>query len=138
MKTRILPIMMSAALATPAVWAHHSAGSLYRLDRTIRIDGVVKEYRFVNPHVRIYVEVTTVDGVTELWLAEGQSKNVLVREGWTGAELEPGEAIRLSGNPPRDGSRAIQWSTITRADGTELGGGSVKDFRSYIDRLRQR
>jgi len=92
----------------------------------------------VNPHVRIYLDVVTPAGTTESWLAEGQSKNVLVREGWTGEELAPGTSVRLTGNPPRDGSRAVQWSTIELGDGTQLGGGTLKDFGAYIERIRQR
>lgn len=137
MSTRPILIVV-AALASPIGWSHHSAGSLYHLDRSITVEGTVREFRFVNPHVRIYVEVVTPTGAAELWLAEGQSKNVLVREGWTGSELVPGSTIRLTGNPSRDGTPAIQWATLRLADGTELGGGTSKDFRAHIERLRGR
>ena len=133
-----LTFALAGILSASLVWGHHSAGALYLMNRTIAVDGVVTEYRFVNPHVRLYVEVTTESGGREIWLAEGQSKNVLVREGWNGQELKVGDRVTLTGNPPRDGSRSIQWSAIALSDGTTLGGGTVKDFSTYIDRLRQR
>ena len=133
---RILPIaaMLPVALAS----AHHSAGALYFVDRTIVVEGIVKEYKFVNPHVRLYIEVVADSGSAEIWLAEGQSKNVLAREGWTGQELEAGDRVTLTGNPPRDGSRSIQWSSIDFTDGRSLGGGTIKDFSAHIERLRRR
>ena len=128
--TTLLPVLAASG--------HHSAGALYLVNETITIEGVVTEYRFVNPHVRLYVEVESASGEPEVWLAEGQSKNVLIREGWDGGELKPGDRVALTGNPPRDGSHSIQWSAIRVDGGRLLGGGTQKDFSAYVEARRRR
>jgi len=129
-----LTILLPVAVA----FGHHSAGALYLVKETIAIEGVVTEFRFVNPHVRLYVEVQAPSGQPEIWLAEGQSKNVLIREGWDGQELKPGDRVALIGNPPRDGSHSIQWSSIRIVGGGMLGGGTQKDFSAYVEARRRR
>jgi hypothetical protein len=137
---RILKLALALTGLLPAAVAlsHHSAGALYFVNETIVIEGVVMEFRFVNPHVRLYVEVESVSGEPEIWLAEGQSKNVLIREGWDGQKLKPGDRVTLTGNPPRNGSHSIQWSTISIDGGSTLGGGTQKDFSVYVEARRRR
>jgi hypothetical protein len=116
--------------------AHHSAQALYHLDRNLVVVGVVTEYQFSNPHARILLDITTADGQTEAWLAEGGTPNVLRRFGWNGQEVQPGDRVTIAGNPARDGSNLIHWVTITLPDGSELHGEDI-NFGS-IDRRRQR
>jgi hypothetical protein len=129
-------LALTSLLPAAAVLGHHSAGALYLVNETIEIEGIVTEFRFVNPHVRLYVDVGDPSGRADIWLAEGQSKNVLIREGWTGQELRPGDRVILTGNPPRDGSHSIQWSTIRTAGGAMLGGGTEKDFSAFVEARR--
>ena len=137
---RILGMAMALTALLPAAAAlsHHSAGALYLVNETIVIEGVVTEFRFVNPHVRLYVEVESASGEPEIWLAEGQSKNVLIREGWNGQELNPGDRVTLTGNPPRNGSHSIQWSSIRVRGAGTLGGGTQKDLSAYVEARRRR
>lgn len=121
--------------ASPAV-AHHSPAALYQLDKTIVVEGVVAEYRFVNPHARIYLDVINADGQVERWLAEGGSPLVLRRQGWNGQEVKAGDRVKIFGNPARDASKLIHWLTVTRPDGSELFGEDI-DFPE-IDKRRRR
>jgi hypothetical protein len=138
MRTLTLALAMTGLLPATQALSHHSAGALYLMNETIVIEGVVMEFRFVNPHVRLYVEVQSASGEPEIWLAEGQSKNVLIREGWDGQELAPGHRVILTGNPPRNGAHSIQWSSIRVHGGGTLGGGTEKDFSGYIEARRRR
>jgi len=133
-----LALALTAVLPATAALSHHSAGALYLVNQTIVIEGVVAEFRFVNPHVRLYVEVESASGEPEIWLAEGQSKNVLIREGWNGQELNPGDHVTLTGNPPRNGSHSIQWSSIRIHGASTLGGGTQKDLSAYVEARRRR
>ena len=105
-------------------WAHHNSAPIYNLDQSITVEGTVTELRFVNPHARIYLEVTEEDGSSLIWLAEGANPAVLRHRGWRGEELHPGDRIRVTGAPSRDGSPMIEWRSITLPDGTEVGGGN--------------
>lgn len=120
-------LLASACLGmTGVAVAHHNAASHYILDQKITVHGVVTEFRLINPHARIYFEVSTDDGEAEQWLAEGNASSVLRRRGWTDEQLKPGDRITITGSPARDGGNKIDWESIALADGTELRGGNTK------------
>lgn len=101
------------------VAAHHSPAMLYDLTMEITVTGVVTEYQLGNPHMRIYFDVDN-NGTIEKWLAEGGSRTQLMRVGWTGEELKPGDKVIVRGHPPRDVSRhLIHMEYLTPPDGVE-------------------
>jgi Family of unknown function (DUF6152) len=136
MRTYVLGAAVFVVLASIAARAHHSPAALYLLDKQIVVEGVVTEYRFVNPHARIYLDVTTGGGQVEKWLAEGGSPLVLRRQGWNGQEVKPGDRVKIAGNPARDASKLIHWLTVTLPNGSELFGEDL-DFGAVDKRRRQ-
>jgi Family of unknown function (DUF6152) len=104
--------------------AHHSPAAQYDLSKRITITGVVTEYRFVNPHALIFLDVPGHDGGIEEWVAEGGNTGVLQHLGWTGDEVRPGDEITVVGNPSRDGSETVNWQSVTVAGGPVLAGGN--------------
>lgn len=113
----LLLLAMGLAPLTRAA-AHHSPAMLYDLSREVTVVGVVTEFQLGNPHMRIYFAVDK-DGKTEKWLAEGGSRTQLLRAGWTGMELKPGDKVTIRGHPSRDGSNLIHMEYVTLPDGTE-------------------
>ena len=135
MRTALLTIVLGA-LALPAA-AHHSAAVFYQLDKTITVEGVVKSYNLGNPHARIYMTVKGADGKEQEWLAEGGSRTVLLRNGWKGDEVKPGDMVKLVGNPSRDGSNVLHWQKLILADGKELWGEDIPE-PGKLEALRHR
>jgi hypothetical protein len=135
MRTALLTIVLGA-LALPAA-AHHSAAVFYQLDKTITVEGVVKSYNLGNPHARIYLTVKGADGKEQEWLAEGGSRTVLLRNGWKGDEVKPGDTVKLVGNPSRDGSNVVHWQKLILADGKELWGEDIPE-PGKLEALRHR
>ncbi len=117
-------VVLGALLASMPVAAHHNPAAHYIVDERVEIEGVVTEFRGVNPHSRIYFDVTNDQGETESWMAEGDSIINLRRAGWTDDEFKPGDRIRILGRPSRTGQNLIEWTFITQPDGTEVGGGN--------------
>lgn len=124
-KPLITIAILAGLLCLMPAWSHHSPASHYLIDELITVEGVVTRFRLINPHARIYFDVTAEDGTTEPWLAEGNASAILKRRGWTRETLQPGDPITISGNPARDGSNKLDWKTIVLADGTELRGGNT-------------
>lgn len=116
-----------ALLAPAAALSHHNAASHYLLDQSITVTGVVTEFRLINPHVRIYFEVTDDDGEKQVWLAEGNAASVLRRRGWKNDTLPPGTVVTITGAPARDGGNKIDWVNVVLEDGTDLRGGNTKE-----------
>ena len=111
-------VSVLALVPSPSVVAHHSPAMLYDLSREITVSGIVTDYQLGNPHMRIYLDVET-DGTTENWLAEGGSRTQLLRVGWTGDEVVPGDKVTVRGHPSRNGSNLIHMEYLTLPDGTE-------------------
>ncbi len=119
-----IPILLIAGLlmSAPSANSHHAFAAHFTAAEEITIEGVVTDFVFQNPHSAILVDVTDENGQIENWVAAGNSRNMLYRAGWTGEELRPGDYVRISGNPSRDGSSVMHWLTLTRRDGTSIEG----------------
>jgi hypothetical protein len=118
---RTLPfVALLAAVAPAPAWSHHSAAVYYQLDKEITVEGCVRRFNLGNPHTHIYLTVRGADGTDKEWLAEGGSRTALLRKGWTGEEVKPGDAVKIVGNPSRDGSNVIHWQTLILADGKQF------------------
>ena len=62
MTGKSLTLIYGAVLASMPVAAHHNPAAHYIVDERIEIEGVVTEFRGVNPHSRIYFDVTNDQG----------------------------------------------------------------------------
>ena len=138
MKRSLLALAVGAVLALPAAsHAHHSAAVLYQLDQQITVEGTVTRFTLGNPHARIFLSVKGADGTTTDWMAEGGSRTIMLRNGWTGEEVKPGDAIKIIGNPSRDGTNVVHWQRLVLAGGKELWGEDIPQD-SALEALRQR
>lgn len=99
----------------PAV-AHHSL-SIYDRGKSQTVEGVVKEFRFVNPHARILLTVASANGATKDWDFEGGGVNRLSERGISITTIRSGDKISVSYNPIRDGSARGLFVAFTAADG---------------------
>ena len=63
--------------AMPAV-SHHS-NSAYQVDQVVTLTGVVKEWKWTNPHTWLYLTVDDDKGGKVEWAVEGRAPGVLGR-----------------------------------------------------------
>jgi|ERR1700678_1716376 hypothetical protein len=94
--------------------AHHSTAE-YDLKHPATANGVVTRFDWVNPHVRIFLDVAG-----DNWIIEIDSPNALGRMGWSKDSLKPGDKITCSGARAKDGSPRMRCTQVTLADGTLL------------------
>lgn len=131
---RLLLLLCGFAVVGGAA-AHHSPAMLYDLSMETTVQGVVTEYQLGNPHIRIYFDVDN-NGTIEKWMAEGGSRTQLMRKGWTGKEVAPGDKISVRGHPSRDGSKVVHMEYLILADGKEM---FAEDFgANQFEELRRR
>ena len=73
MGRRLAILLATGALALTAgpTPAHHSF-AMFDRDNQIDLEGVVQEFRFVNPHSFIYLVVKQDDGSTVTWSLESR------------------------------------------------------------------
>ena len=136
MRTKLYALFVATALVPLThVAAHHSPAMLYDLAMEITVTGVVTAYELGNPHMRIYLDVDN-QGTTEKWLAEGGSRTQLMRVGWTGNELAPGDKVSVRGHPSRAGTKLVHMEYLILPDGTERFAEDI-DLGGFNDRRRR-
>jgi len=124
MRIRSLGLVIVAfTLASVSLLAHHSF-AMFEMDKDVEYRGVVREWKWQNPHVHFTIDVPKGPGVDPksvgLWDGEGGSVNIMTRQGWTRASYKAGDPIRLVGHPMKDGSKGISLFYAIRPDGTRL------------------
>lgn len=113
----IAGILLGSAVSARA---HHSGAGVDR-SRTITIAGVVKDFRWTNPHSWIDLEVTDARG-TALWSVEMNPPPFLIRAGWKSSTLKAGDRVSVTLNPIRTGEPGGIFVSVTLPDGRVLGG----------------
>lgn len=110
-----LPIL--AAVAMPA-FGHHSLAGVYERSRETPLEGSVVEFRFINPHPVLVIEVSREDGSREPWELEMDNRRELVGIGITAESFVPGERVLVRGSLSLTRERAIYlWRLDRPADG---------------------
>ena len=125
MKTKFLFLLTTAFLLGASAFAHHGRAS-YSQD-IISLEATVTEFRFVNPHVQVYFDITTEAGETEHWQGELTAPNRLARGGWTKNTLQPGDQIRITGRAARNDGHSVAINEIIMPDGEAIPLGEVLD-----------
>ncbi len=116
-------LALGLLIATRIAGAHHSFAVFFNTDDQLRkITGIVKEFRFTNPHGIVTLAVTEGNQVV-IWHAETNSPSFLRRRGWSPDSLHVGDKVTLEGWPARDGSRYIRIRAAFRANGQPIGTG---------------
>jgi hypothetical protein len=111
-----VPVLL-LALAAPLV-AHHSIASVYDRDKRTTVGAVVKQWRFVNPHPSIVVEVTATGAPARMLMLEMDNRWELAELGFTENTLKPGDRIEVTGDPSRRDANMLYVRVLRRpADG---------------------
>jgi hypothetical protein len=108
----ILSLLVTGAAAN----AHHSFAATFKSDAVISVEGVVTEFRFKNPHVLVYFDVTNEDGTVTHWVSEGSSATGKRRDGWDRDTIQIGQFVRISGDSTHDGSPMVSMESVEFLD----------------------
>ena len=140
-----LASMQSAALAVALMTmapllaqAHHAYRVAYDFRTTETLVGEVVRLELVNPHARLFINVTNGNGDVEEWMIEGPGKLSLARRGWTDDMFTEGETITAVGNPSSASHNAIWLERLVRSDGTEIIDPLIADALAIEEERRER
>ena len=100
--------------------AHHGSAPHYDPDDHVRLDGVVTELRFVNPHAFVYFDAVDASGESVPWRCGLSGATLLRRQGWTPETLVPGHRIEIVGAKARREDNACAMESIVFADGSAI------------------
>lgn len=112
-------LAIAAAIAVPAQ-AHHSF-AMFDNQKTVTLDGAVKQFQWTNPHTWIQIVVKDANGHAEEWSIEDGSPNGLARTGWKRDSLKSGDHAIVVIHPLKDGSNGGSLVTVS-VNGAIIGG----------------
>lgn len=96
----LVAIATMTSLGAPA-FAHHAFYSTYDRDKTIKIEGTLKEFLWRNPHSYVRVEAPDDKKEMQTWVIEWAAPAQLTEGGLTSNTLRPGDHIIITGHPGR-------------------------------------
>ena len=99
--------------------AHHSP-AVFDRTKEVKLVGVVKEFRWSNPHSYIELEVKNEKGEVNLWAVEMNPPSYLVKAGWKSTTLKVGDTVTVMINPLLTTETSGKFVSITLPDGKVL------------------
>jgi hypothetical protein len=126
MKVVSLTALVAAAFTAPAV-AHHSF-AMFDAEKTVTLQGTVKEFEWVNPHSWLRVMVNDEKtGKPVLWAIELSSPGRLVTMGMRSDSVKAGDAVSVTIHPMKDGARGGQFIQAVLPGGKEVLRANARD-----------
>jgi hypothetical protein len=119
LKLGSLAVLAVAAFAAPAL-AHHSF-AMFDADKTVTLQGTVKELEWINPHswLRIMVKDEKT-GQLALWALEMSSPARMQRMGMSTNSVKAGDVVSVTFHPMKDGARGGQFLQAVLPDGKQV------------------
>jgi Family of unknown function (DUF6152) len=93
---------IALAFGASAAPAHHSF-AMFDTTHPIDISGTVKEFRYVNPHSVLIIEVKGPDGAVREWTLESPAPGILGRQGVKANSYRPGDVFTGKISPLHSG-----------------------------------
>src|SRR5215203_5226100 len=102
-QVRRMTVLVSALVVAAAsvITAHHS-GAMFDRTKPLVLKGVVKEFRWVNPHAILLLETEATAGeASVLWAVEFSSPGNMTRMGWSRTSVNVREPVEVTVLPLR-------------------------------------
>lgn len=103
-----LAILSGFLMVGAGLQAHHAVAGVYDLNKEIVLEGRLKKLNFTNPHASIELSVPDkkVKGKVTDWILTTASVQTLTREGINKTSMKPGEVLKVTVLPARNGNPA--------------------------------
>ena len=118
---------VAVATCTASALAHHSF-AMFDAQKTVVLEGTVKQFEWVNPHSWLRIMVNDEKtGNQVLWAIELSSPSRLVTMGLRANSMKPGDAVSVTIHPMKDGARGGQFIQAVLADGKAVLRANARD-----------
>jgi hypothetical protein len=97
-------LMAGIVMASRTLQAHHAVAGVYDLTKEVVLEGRLKKLNFTNPHASIELTVPNKDGTFTEWVLTTASITTLTREGINKTSMKPGEILKVTILPARNGN----------------------------------
>jgi len=115
-------VVLGILATVSSVWAHHGLAA-FDTTHTVRLEGKVTEFQWINPHAFIFADLTDDNGKKANWRLELGSLGMLTKYGgWTSKTVKRGDLIRVQGFVAKDGSPYMSVGRVWLTGGRTLEG----------------
>lgn len=122
-RSRLFGALCVTALVAATAQAHHSF-AMFDSDKQVRLQGTVKEFKWQNPHVYIWLEAPDSKGEVRTWQIECANPGILNRLGWKFNMIKPDDKLTVVVAPLRTGEPGALLKAVKIADGRTFGNGA--------------
>ena len=105
-RTARLVVVCGFLMTSVGVQAHHAVAGVYDLNTEVVLQGRLKKLNFTNPHASIELTVPSKDGTFTEWVLTTASVQILTREGLNKSSIKPGEILKVTVLPAKNGHPA--------------------------------
>jgi len=117
--------LVSVWVGAATLTAHHGTNISYDRSKTFTAKATVTEFKYVNPHVQLFFDVTDDKGKVRHWSGELlPNPAMLIRSGWTrkksGEALKYGTKVVVTAAPARAGGDTALVLKIESETGEDL------------------
>jgi hypothetical protein len=88
--------------------------------RIVSLEGTVTVYEWRNPHIWIHMMAPDADAKMYRWSLEMGAPGQLSQRGWAPDTVAPGDKIKITMHPLKDGSHGGQLKSIVLPNGKTL------------------
>ena len=120
MLSRVVWLSAFLVMALPVARAHHS-GAAFDPAAQVELSGVVKQFQWTNPHCYIQLLVRDEQGSDVEWSLEMAAPIYLYNLGWRPSTLKPGDRIKVTLAPLRNGDKGGLAVELFDAAGKRIG-----------------
>ncbi|HEX3486124.1 MAG TPA: DUF6152 family protein [Micropepsaceae bacterium] len=110
---------IAAALWAVPVSAHHSF-AMFDAEKTITLNGTVKEMEWTNPHMWLNVMAPDASGKIVEYPLEMQGPGQSMKNGWKPDSVKPGDKVTVEMHPLKTGARGGQLMSVVLPSGQRL------------------
>ena len=113
--------LVIALCVAVAAYGHHSVAGI-ATNEIVTKEGIVKQFKWANPHSWLEIEVPDAKGGVSIWNLEMMPPSYLVRAGWKVTSVQPGDKVTFTARPFKNGDPGGIFVSITLPDGRVLSG----------------
>jgi len=115
-------VALGVLLCVPVLRAHHGLAA-FDTTHTVKMQGTVTEFQWINPHAYIFADLTDDKRKVANWKLEMGSLGMLTKfGGWTKDTVKPGDKVTVQGFRAKDGSAYMSLGKIELPNGQSLLG----------------
>ena len=114
--TDFLFLLLLLSIGRSVCNAHHNFGLHYDSSKIVTITGIVKRYAFINPHIKIELEVKQGANITQ-WKVETINARLAATYDLQKDSFKVGDPVEIKGWPAKDGSNTLGGHQLALPDG---------------------